>query len=67
MSRRPFLSLKDRLALYAKEVRVKAALLPPGIEREALLSKASKVETASKVDDWINSPGLQAPKFLEMP
>lgn len=45
-----FLSLKDRLALYAQEVRGKAGLLPPGIEREALLEKARQADAASGVD-----------------
>jgi len=59
---RPLLSLKDRLALYANEVREKAILLPPGIERETLLKKARQAEVASQLDDWVNSPGLQPPK-----
>ncbi len=47
MQARQFLSLKDRLALYAKEVRSKAARLPPGIEREALLEKARQADEAA--------------------
>ena len=46
---RQFLSLKDRLALYAKEVRKKAARLPPGIERETLLEKARQADETSAV------------------
>ncbi len=65
MQRRRFkqtVSLKDRLASFAKEAREQAASLPPSPEREALLKKASQADTASHLDDWANSPGLQPPK-----
>ena len=55
-------SLKDRLALFAKENRDKASLLPPCREREGLLKRASRADTASHLDDWANSPGLEPPK-----
>lgn len=44
---RRFLSLKDRLALYAEAMRKKAARLPPGAERDLLLKKASQAAGAS--------------------
>jgi hypothetical protein len=56
------LSLRDRLAAWAKEVREQAASLPPGPEREALLKRASQADVASRLDEWSSSPGLQAPK-----
>jgi len=52
-------SLKDRLTAWAQEVRVQAAQLPPGADREALLKKARQADTA--LDDWANSSGLQPP------
>jgi len=55
-------SLKERLASFAKDAREKAALLPDGPERDALLREASLADTASHLDDWISSPGLQPPK-----
>ncbi|MGC2177316.1 MAG: hypothetical protein WA650_03725 [Bradyrhizobium sp.] len=55
------ISLKDRLASFAREVREKASILPPGPEREALIKKARQADTASRLDDWANSPRLQAP------
>jgi hypothetical protein len=55
-------SLKDRLATFAKQVREKASLLPPGAERSDLLRRARQADTASHLDDWANSPGLQSPK-----
>jgi hypothetical protein len=54
-------SLKDRLTEWAQEVRVQAAQLPPGADREALLTKARQADTASRLDDWINSSGLGPP------
>ena len=55
-------SLKDRLVAFAKEVREKASKLAPGPERDELLTKARRADTASHLDDWANSPGLRAPK-----
>jgi hypothetical protein len=56
------ISLKDRLTSFANEVREKASRLPPGAEREALLKKASQADTAARLDEWVNSPGLQRPE-----
>jgi hypothetical protein len=55
-------SLKDRLTSFAEEIRKKAAELRPGPERDALLKRARQAETASHIDEWANSPGLQPPK-----
>ena len=60
--RRKFLSLKDRLALYANEVRGRANLLPPGNEKDALLKKADQADTLSDPDDWTRSPASREPK-----
>jgi hypothetical protein len=56
------ISLKDRLIAFAKDARDRAAQLAPGMEREDLLKKARLADTASHIDDWANSPGLQPPK-----
>jgi len=55
-------SLKDRLASFAKDVREKAALLPPGMEQDELLRKARHADTAFHMDEWLSSPGRQPPK-----
>ena len=60
--RKKFLSLKDRLALYANEVRGRAHLLPPGDEKDALLKKANQADILSDTDDWIRSPASRQPK-----
>jgi len=53
--------LKERLAAFAQDVRDHAAALPPGTEREDLLRRARQADTASHLDEWINSPALQPP------
>jgi hypothetical protein len=55
-------ALKDRLASIAKKARERASLLPPSPERDDLLRRASQADTASHVDEWVNSPGLQPPE-----
>lgn len=57
------ISLKDRLASFAREVSEKASILPPGPEQDVLIKKARQAETASHLDNWANSPGLQPPKW----
>ena len=56
------LSLRERLASWANEVRKRARTLPPGPVRDALLTKASQADVAAHLDEWANSPGLQPPK-----
>jgi hypothetical protein len=65
MNRRHFpqtASLKDRLAAFAKTMQEKADLMVPGKQRDELLQRASRADTASHLDDWANSPGLRSPK-----
>ena len=56
------LTLKERLSAFAIQVRQKAAELPAGIERDDLLRRARQADTASHLDEWVNSSGLQPPK-----
>lgn len=53
--------LKDRLAAFAEEAREKAKSLT-GAERDALLKKARQADTAARLDEWANSPGLRPPE-----
>lgn len=55
-------SLQMRLQAFANDVRAQAAELPAGTERDELLLKARRAETASHLDGWATSPGLQPPK-----
>ncbi len=54
--------LQERLAMFSQELREKALMLPPGLEKDDLLRRARQADTASHLDDWANSPGLQPPK-----
>jgi hypothetical protein len=58
----PKAPLRDRLLQEAHEFRHKASLLPLGSERDAMIRNARHSETASHMDEWLSSPGLQAPK-----
>jgi hypothetical protein len=54
-------SLRERLTTWANEVCEKADKLAPGREKEDLLRKARQADTASHLEDWANSRGLQPP------
>lgn len=54
-------SFKDRLIAFAEEARERAKTVA-GMERDELLKKARQADTAARLDDWVNSPGLQPPK-----
>ena len=65
MQRRRFkqtLPLEERLRLQAEADRERAERLPPGREREELLVRARRADTASHLTDWLTSPGLQPPR-----
>jgi hypothetical protein len=56
------LSLRDRLSAWAKGVKEQTEQLPPGPQREAMLKKARQADTASDIEEWRHSSGLQPPK-----
>jgi hypothetical protein len=55
------ISLHDTLAAWTKAARELADALPPGPERDALVMKAQRIDTASHLQDRLGSPGLQPP------
>jgi hypothetical protein len=55
-------ALQDRLSAWANEVREQADQLRPGPERDMLLVKAQQADTASNLNEWVSSPGLQPPR-----
>ncbi|OKO79971.1 hypothetical protein [Bradyrhizobium sp. NAS96.2] len=55
-------TLRDRLASYAQQARELAAALPPCPKKEDLLCKARQADTASHLNEWVSSPGLQPPR-----
>jgi hypothetical protein len=56
------ITLGDRLAHEAERLRQKARTVPADKERERLLRKARQLETASHINEWLSSPGLQTPQ-----
>ena len=59
---RPTPTFEQRLAQEAHRVKERAETLPHGEERELLSREARQLETASRINDWLSSPGLQPPK-----
>jgi hypothetical protein len=53
--------LRDRLMLEASRLTDEANKLPHGPLRDAMLRKARQSEVALHMDQWLSSPGLQAP------
>ena len=63
MSRiQPKAPLQDRLMPEAMRLKEEANELPPGPLRDARIRKARQAVTASHVNEWLSSPGLQAPQ-----
>lgn len=56
------LSICDRLASFAKDMRDHASRLQPGAKQDALLEKARQADAAVHLDNWANSHDLQPPK-----
>lgn len=54
-------SFQERLADAAARLRKEARGIPAGIEREKILLKVRRAETALRVDRWLNSGELQPP------
>jgi len=55
-------TLGDRLAHEAERLRQKARTAPARKESARLLRKARQLETASHINEWLSSPGLQTPQ-----
>jgi hypothetical protein len=53
---------KQRLSEEAAKLRNEALDIPPGVERDRLIRRAQNAESASQVNGWLNSRGLQPPK-----
>jgi hypothetical protein len=62
LSNQPNPPFEQRLAQEAQRVRERAKTLPQGKERELLSRKARQLETASRLNEWLSSPGLQPPR-----
>jgi hypothetical protein len=58
----PKAPLQDLLMLEAVRLKNEANELLPGLLRDARIRKARRAVTASRVNEWLSSPGLQAPQ-----
>jgi hypothetical protein len=52
---------EGRIAAEKSRLQARAATLPPGPQKDALLRKIRQLETASHTGEWLSSPGLQPP------
>ena len=58
-------TFRERLAEEALRFKKAAEKLPAGSHaQELLLRRTRQAETASHIDKWLASPGLQPPKAL---
>jgi hypothetical protein len=55
-------SLEERLSEEAKRLRAEAELLPLGARRDEMIRKARQAEIASRLNEWLTSPGLRPPQ-----
>ncbi|MCE3258155.1 MAG: hypothetical protein K0Q64_2238 [Nitrobacter vulgaris] len=56
------LPLGDRLSAFIHVMRERAELVGPGSERDEILKKVKKAETAVEMERAVNSPKLKPPK-----
>lgn len=55
-------SAAERALAEAVRLKDQAKTAPASKDRELLLRKARQAETASHINEWLNSPGLKRPK-----
>lgn len=61
--RQPTLHLfGNRIAREKQRLEALAAELEPGPECDDVLKKIRQLDTAHHIDEWLSSPGLQAPR-----
>ena len=53
---RQTVALEDRLALRARDDRERARSIPPGKEREDLLSRIRRTGEATRMAEWLTTP-----------
>jgi hypothetical protein len=55
-------SLFERLTVEKKRLQAEATQLGPGSARNKLLEKLRELDVAVHINEWLSSPGLQAPR-----
>jgi len=53
--------LKDRLRAFAEDLRQEASRLPAGPQKDAVLKRARRADTAVHLEEWARSRVLQSP------
>lgn len=54
-------TFEDRIAAEKAKLEAQVAKLKPGPQMDALREKIRQLETASHMNEWLSSPGLQPP------
>jgi hypothetical protein len=54
-------TFEENIAVEKTKLEAQVAKLKPGPQRDGLLRKIRQLETASHMNDWLTSPGLQSP------
>jgi len=54
-------SLSDRLMQDVEHLQKLLATVKPGQERDDIIRRIRRNETASHIEEWLRSPGLQPP------
>jgi hypothetical protein len=57
-------SFEENIAAEKAKLEAQVARLKPGPQRDGLFRKIRQLETASHVNEWLTSPGLQPPTAL---
>jgi hypothetical protein len=55
-------TFEQNIAAEKARLEGQVAKLKPGPERDGLLKKIRQLETASHINEWLSSPGLQPPE-----
>ena len=55
-------TFEDRIAAEKARLEAQVTKLKPGPQKEVLLRKIRQLETASHINEWLSSPGLQPPE-----
>jgi hypothetical protein len=54
-------SFEAQIVAEKRRLEAQAAGLPSGPQKDTLLKKIRQLETASHMNEWLTSPGLQPP------
>jgi hypothetical protein len=54
-------TFEENIAAEKAKLEAQVAKLKPGPQKDGLLEKIRQLETASHMNQWLSSPGLQSP------